>query len=284
MFLRGALMGFGSLVLTASLAWSADVVGPKAEGFKELTPSPTLSTDAKKRRDFEDQVRRIINGSTLTGSELVFDGYYTSYVFPQWTQTTETNLNLLPKERDKFVKNSLELSAKNPAAHARLIDLTLREQTKIVQDAAFHPAVRYNAILIIGLLNEVEPNRGSGVKQMPEPYVRALSTLTEELKKPGNNEAVRVGALLGVSRHLEWDNSKAPMSPAKMQAAVRDDIISELTSIVNTKLPPAGRSAEGQTWLRRRALEALGHAFALKVTPEFHTLLDGIISDDAEPI
>ena len=287
MFLRGAsgaLAGIGSFVLTATLAWGADVVGPKAEGFKELTPSKTLSTDAKKRRDFEDQVRRIINGSTLTGSELVFDGYFTSYVFPQWTQTTEANLNTLPKERDKFVKNSLELSAKNPAAHARLIDLTLREQAKIAQDAEFHPAVRYNAILLVGLLNEVEPNRGSGVKQMPEPYVRALSTLTEELKKPGNNEAVRIGALLGVSRHLEWDNSKAPMSPAKMQAAVRDDIISELTNIVNTKLPPAGRSAEGQTWLRRRALEALGHAYALKVVPEFHTLLDGIISDDAEPI
>src|SRR6185295_8018107 len=145
---------------------------------------------------------------------------------------------------------------------------THKKLTEIVQDTELHPAVRYNAILIIGLLNEAEPNRGTGVKQMPVPYVPALSTLVEELKKPGNNEAVRVGALLGVTRHLEWDNSKQAVA-AKIPPAMRTEAIAELTSIVSTKIPPAGRSAEGQTWLRRRALEALGHAYALKVEPEF---------------
>ena len=287
MLVRGATSaatGIGSLLVTAALVWGADVAGPAAEGFKTLPPNKTLSTDTKKRLEIDGLVRRIINGAPLTGNETIFDGYYASYLFPQWTQTTEANLNLLPKERDKFVKNSLELSAKNPAAHSRLVDLTHLKLSEIAQDPEFHPAVRYNAILIVGLLNETEPNRGTGVKQMPEPYIKALTTLMEELKKPGNNEAVRVGALLGVTRHLEWDNSKPAGAGNKIPPAMRTDAITELTSIVSTKVPPKGRSVEGQTWLRRRALEALGHAYALKVEPDFAKLLSGIITDDAEPI
>jgi hypothetical protein len=286
MFLRGACVaaaGIGALLLATAVARGADVAGPKAEGFKELPPNKFLSTDKKKQREYEDLVVKIVKGAApLAESEKIFDGYFASYLFPLWTQTTEKSLNDLPKERDRFVKNYLEMSAKNSAAHARLVDVTHKKLSEIVQDAELHPAVRYNAILIIGLLNEIEPNRGTGTKQMPVPYVPALSTLVEELKKPGNNEAVRVGALLGISRHLEWDNSKEAMT--RMQPPVRKEIIDELTSIVKTDIPPAGRSAEGQTWLRRRALEALGHANALAVDPGFTGLLDNIIKTDAEPI
>ncbi|MFN0021229.1 MAG: hypothetical protein ACKVP0_23520 [Pirellulaceae bacterium] len=287
MFVRGlgaaTAGGIGTLLVTASLVWGAEVGGPPAEGFKVLPPNKTLSTDIKKKNEIEGLVLRIIRGDSVTGNETIFDGYFASYLFPQWTQTTEKNLNDLPKQRDRFVKNFLELSAKNSVAHARLVDLTHTKLSEIAQNPEFHPAVRYNAILIIGLLNETEPNRGTGVKQMPEPYIKALTTLMEELKKPGNNEAVRVGALLGVARHLEWDNSKQAAA-AKIPPAMRTEAITELTSIVSTKIPPAGRSVEGQTWLRRRALEALGHANALKVEPEFAKILDDIITDDAEPI
>jgi hypothetical protein len=277
-----AAAGIGALLLTTALACGADVAGPKAEGFKELLPNKILSTDKKKQRDYEDQINRIVRGASLAENEKIFDGYFVTYVFPLWTQTTEKSLNELPKERDKFIRNYLEMSAKNPAAHARLVDITHKKLTEIVQDSELHPAVRYNAILIIGLLNEIEPNRGTGVKQMPEPYVPALSTLVEELKKPGNNEALRVGALLGVSRHLEWDNFKQAMG--KIKPDVRKEIVDELTSIVNTNVPPAGRSAEGQTWLRRRALEALRHANAVTVDPDFAILLDKIIGEDTEPM
>lgn len=277
--------GMGSLLVTAALVWGADPVGPAAEGFKTIPPNKTLSTDTKKRLEIEGLVRRIINGAPLTGNETIFDGYYASYLFPQWTQTTEEDLKALPKERDKFIKNSMELAgAKNPTAHSRLLDLSHTKLAEVAQDPAFHPAVRYNAILTVGLLNEAEPNRGTGIKQMPEPYIKALVTLLEELKKPGNNEAVRVGALLGVTRHLEWDNSKPVGSGKRIPPAMRNDAIAELTSIVNAKVPPAGRSMEGQTWLRRRALEALGQAYALKVEPDFAKLLSSIIGDDAEPI
>ncbi|MGI8980074.1 MAG: hypothetical protein ACR2FY_12695, partial [Pirellulaceae bacterium] len=284
--LRSILVGAYFLLLSA-VAIGADPAPPAAAGYKVL-PLPPIWGSKKKddlaiTKPIFDNVKKIIGGGSINGHEGSFEKYFQFVLFPQWTQTTEDNLNKLPKERDSFVRFSLEASSKNPAAHDLLVDVSHRELSKIAQDPGFHPAVRYNAILIVGLLNETEPNRGASGKQMPEPYIKALSTLTDELKKPGNNEAVRVGALLGVSRHLEWDNSKAAAG-TKIQPAVRNDIIDHLTGIVQTKIPPAGRSAEGQTWLRRRALEALGHAYALKVEGGFDKLLEGIITNDAEPI
>jgi hypothetical protein len=273
-------------LLVGAVAVGADPVGPAATVYKTL--NPPAKWGSKKREDIADtkpildNVKRIIGGGAFDGFEGSFEKYYALVLFPQWTQTTQENLNDLPKNRDNFIKYSLEASSKNEAAHALLVDVTHRELSKIVKDDAFHPAVRYNAILIIGFLNEKEPNRATGTRQTPVPYVPALSTLLEELKKPGNNEAVRVGALLGISRHLEWDNFKE--AATKMQAPVRKEIIDELNSIVNTNVPPAGRSAEGQTWLRRRALEALGHANAVAVDPGFTSLLEKIIKEDTEPI
>src|SRR6185436_16090183 len=105
----GITAGFGSLLLAAAFAYGADVEGPPAEGFKTLLPNKTLLTDKKKLRDVEGLVDKIIRGTSLTGNEAVFEAYFVTYLFPQWTQTTEKSLNLLPKERDKFLKD-VELS------------------------------------------------------------------------------------------------------------------------------------------------------------------------------
>lgn len=273
-----------TLFANLQIAQGADAVGPGGVAFKTLPINPAwLAKDKSTAKEIDGKIKKILADGSISGSETMFDNYFNQVVFARWTQIDEKQLNELPKERDKFLKNIVEASGKHSTVHARLVDLTHAELSKVVADEGFHPAVRYNAILIIGQLNEVEPNRGSGTKQMPEPFIKALSTLLDELKKPGNNEAVRVGALLGVSRHLEWDNAKAAMSPTKIQAAVRKDIVDELMSIVNTKASPAGRSLEGQVWLRRRALEALGHANA-QVTPAFAQLVEEIITDDAEPM
>ncbi len=101
----GSTSAIGFVLVTATLSWGADVAAPAAEGFKVLPPNKTLSTDTKKKNEIEGLVMRIIRGDSVTGNETIFDGYFASYLFPQWTQTTEKNLNDLPKQRDRFVKN-----------------------------------------------------------------------------------------------------------------------------------------------------------------------------------
>jgi hypothetical protein len=282
--LRSILAG-GFLLLSGAIACAVDPEPPAATGYKVL-PVPEnwrSKKDLPKVKPILDNVNKIMNsGGSISGYEGPFEKYFTLVVFPQWTQTTEENLNKLPKSRDVFLR-SLENSSKNPPAHTLLVDVTHRELSKIAQDPEFHPAVRYNAILVVGLLNETEPSRTSA-KQAPEPYSKALPTLMAELKKPDNNEAVRVGALMGVARHLEWDNAKPAGAANKIPPPLRGEVLAELTSIVSTKAPPTGRSPEGQTWLRRRALEALGNAFAQQLDASFAKLLDDIITNDSEPI
>ena len=58
-----AAAGIGALLLTTTLACGADVVGPKADGFKELPPNKILSADKKKQREYEDQILRIVRGA-----------------------------------------------------------------------------------------------------------------------------------------------------------------------------------------------------------------------------
>lgn len=48
--------------------------------------------------------------------------------------------------------------------------------TKIVQDPAYRPAARYDAMLIISSLNDVEPNNIGATPTLPEPTKAALQT------------------------------------------------------------------------------------------------------------
>ena len=109
----------GALLFIATLASGADVAGPAATGFKTKTISPYWVSKEKeektKARDIEANVRKIMAGAPIAGHETTFDNYFTLVLFPQWTQTTEENLNDLPKARDKFLKE-VELSGRNSDA------------------------------------------------------------------------------------------------------------------------------------------------------------------------
>src|SRR5687768_8148529 len=123
----GATLGVGSLLFATAITRGADVAGAAAPVYKTIAPSPLwLSTkleDKSRRRAIESNVQRIIGGESIVGFEGPFDNYFTLVLFPQWTQITEKSLNELPKERNGFLKD-VETSSRNPAAHARLVDLT----------------------------------------------------------------------------------------------------------------------------------------------------------------
>jgi hypothetical protein len=61
-----------------------------------------------------------------------------------------------------------------------------------------------------------------------------------------------VAALLGILRQLEWDEYRK--QTPRMAADARADIVKELIALAEATKPPAGRSLEGHTWMRRRAV------------------------------
>jgi hypothetical protein len=228
---------------------------------------------------------QILAGAPLNENRVQFDYYYTKMLLPNFTQTHEAGLSAIPEERQKLFRDHLEKSAANQDTHRYLVDLVYDFMVPVVQDN-YHPAVRYNAMLIISGLNDVDAVRVGAVKTTPEPMMRALTFIYEQFKKPENSDAIRVAALLGLVRHLEWDNFRGDVSaptPA-INPATRAAIVKDLLALAQQKDPPAGRSAEGHEWFRRRAIDGLIHANYYKVDAEVAAALDALLKDESESL
>lgn len=291
------LAGKFAIALVACLAvrvlWAqAPTAGPAipegqdARGYKVLIPVASLyGTPAAKAKAQQQMniARKTLSGEQpLAENRAQLENLYNLYYFPYLTQTGDNELKNLANERQNFLRD-LELSGRNPEAHNLLTSLALARLTPIVRDDKFHPAVRYNAMMIIGSLNDQEFLRGSGTPTLPVPMLRALPILLEEFRRPANPDSIKLAALLGLSRHLEWENEK-PQNAPPMPANLRQDVIKELLTLAQANQAPAGRDVAGHLWLRRRAVEALGHASAKKPNPEIAVALESLLKDDAQPV
>jgi hypothetical protein len=281
-------LGAWLLVWLVLAGWLVAVPGNHALGapgdaaeYKSLEAEilPALK-DAKTARNREREVRGILSGTTpLSGNETQFDEFFTKYLFPSWTLTSEASLSALAKEREKFLT---ELGRAVPQAHDRAVDLAFTHMVRFAKDPDLHPGSRYNAVLLLGALNAKEPDRSPGNKTNPEPLPKALPELVGLYKDAAQSDAVKVAALLGILRHLEWDSFRK-QSP-QMAEAAKTDIVSELIALAQATKPPAGRSEEGHTWMRRRAVEGLMFAALPGTTKQIADVIEKLIANKDEPI
>jgi hypothetical protein len=290
------LLALGGLTLAASAALAQGPAPPAvltdAKGFKYYAPyvDPTLKPiDAAKEkgkiRTAETLARRVLSGEApLAGNKTQFDFYYVRMLFPEFTQTTDAALKVLPLERQKFVTTQVAACDVRDV-HKYLVDLTFAQMKDIVV-GEFHPACRYNAMLIISGLNSVDAVTVGSDKKAPEPLLDALPFILEQYQKPENNDAIRMAALLGLVRHLEWDNYRGPVN-APTPAIVpqtRDAIVKELLALAAAIEPPQGREAAGHEWFRRRAIEGLTQANLNQVDPAVAALFEKLLKDESESL
>jgi hypothetical protein len=187
------------------------------------------------------KIREILrNGAFETDeAKTMFGDYYKRFVLPRWT-LPELRGSLV--EERKRLQDDLRLAGraeKPPAAHDELVALLLKCLTVFAKDN-YDPAVRVNAMLMIGELNTQEG-------RPPVPLVEALPVLVAALKDPQQLDAVRVAALVGLERHC----AAASQSGADLQAA--GQALAEIVGTPGKAAPPAG-----DAWIRKRAAEALG--------------------------
>jgi len=244
-------------------------------------PENASQFELKKTRVKNDILKHLRNELPLGPAEqLQVENYFNGFEFRVLTQTTPEDLEQLPKRRFDLFKLYI-LQCKQADNHQRLIDLTMAMMQQIVMDE-FHPLVRYNAMLIIGELNEQEVLRVGATPLPPEPYAAALPFMIERIEDPNTPDTVRVAALVGLVRHLEWEPFRAPSKP--IPAGTRTTMLNALVKLAEMKTPPANRTAEGQLWLRRRAIECLGLAGALTSTPQIITPVEKVLKDNTEPL
>ena len=253
-------------------------------GYKYQVPHESLSKGAKGKQNeirVRSTVRQILNGQLSLNepaNKLQFRSYFQQYLFP--LMTTEEGLKSIAKDRQDFFRDVQ--NAKNPDAHREIVDLTLASMMKIVQDN-YRPAARYNAMLIISSLNDQEANNIGVPQTLPEPMRAALPFILLQFQKPETPDAIRLAALLGLGRHLEWENYKEPPS-TMMPAAQRAEVIKSLTALAESKQPPPGRQPEAHNWLRRRAIEALSLGSLKKADPDIAATMDKLLKDESEPL
>ena len=244
------LSAVGALLLLACPTASAQPAAGAAAPAKTYLEFPVDHALSRMPQEVGLAMRA---GTFAPGQQEKFDKYYKRYVLSRWSEVD--NVPLLPRSRKSL---RLELSrAAGPNVHAHLVGLILKAmrlmatQQPTPDDPSLlscHPAVRYNAMLMIGYLNVTEAPRPG---QAPVPDPEALQELLKAIN-PGPNgpqlpEAVRAAALIGLIRHARI-GIPAAQQPAVEQAAMA------MIRLATTADP----ADQGKVWMRGQGAEVLG--------------------------
>lgn len=196
------------------------------------------------------EIRKILSGGEpLQGNEAKFKDFFLKGVFAEMASANK--LNEVGDLRRNFLRVYVR-SAKLPqaqAAYDRLNQLAVKAMTIFIA-GNYHPAVRYNAVLLLGQL-DAKPGSEFGLdKAPPVPLPAALPILIKAYEAGSLPDMVKIGAILGIQRHLKYRND----IPKDQLAAIAGDMY----KLAVEAAPPAGRTKEGHEWMRRQAIETLG--------------------------
>jgi hypothetical protein len=148
------------------------------------------------------EIRKILSGGEpLQGNEQKFEDFFMKGVFAEMASADK--LNEVGDLRRNFLRVYVR-GTKLPqaqAAYDKLNQLTLKAMPVFIA-RNFHPAVRYNAVLILGQL-DAKPGSEFGLdKAPPVPLPAALPILIKAYEAGSLPDLVKIGAILGIQRHL----------------------------------------------------------------------------------
>ncbi|MBI85292.1 MAG: hypothetical protein CMJ81_19025 [Planctomycetaceae bacterium] len=275
----------GLLLAALSTHVMADGPAYSSERFRdrELLRNKSLRN---KLRSTKDRVAR--GQSDFASNQESLDRYYSKFLFPMMTQTnaiervTSNPLGDLADHRRNLL---LDLkNAKSENFHAYLLKRLYSAMKHMVENEkqSYHPAVRYNAMLILGELNQKEEIPLGSNKSAPDPLPEALEFLRDQFVKENQVDSLRVAALVGILRHAELDRLREPPSQP-LSAADKLQIAKMLMPLLESQTPPPNRSMAGHVWMRRRCVEILA---ALRLTDEsgkVFSAVAGVFDEDGAP-
>lgn len=273
----GAVLGM--VMLTAGMA-----IGARQAQSQEYETQAPVNLDSRTEAEYKSKVAKALRGEEENNE--VLRNWFGRVLFPRMTQLNQ--LDKLPDLRREFLETYLARyysrdNDQSKKAHDYVVnELALKEMEKIA-NGRYHPAVRYNAMLLIGELNDKEMVRTAGAPAEPLPAALPVMALALVSKEPTQIDAVRVAALVGILRHAERESERE--IPA-FDEKTKNGLISIMLRIIDGAEPPGTRSPEGQLWMKRRAvnvLGALGDTGAPDATAPGGVVLgklDSILSDD----
>jgi hypothetical protein len=182
-----------------------------------------------------------------------FVDYFQKAFFPAMTRTAPMDLAKLGDLRGQLF-NQYILATSSPEVQSELTTIAYNALEPIIlsdpSQPPYHPAVRYNAVLMMGMLDE-QYARGAG-----RPLIRATAVLYRVIEGATTEKAypapLILGALLGLERHARLFRDQPPananavnvISTAALRIVMRDE-------------PIPGLSEDEHAWLRLRAASVL---------------------------
>lgn len=218
------------------------------------------------RRD-KNQVLRSLGAPTQAQRDALRK-YYVSHVFAGMTQPAALDDAMRFPNWRKEIVGDLEKLRGNSALYRYLRDDLCFKFLKQLVMGNYHPACRYNAALMIGMLNDQE-----GVRNTSTPYSVPLKQgrdfLIQVVRTKNMPDAVRIAALIGLRRHAEL-----------LAAAGSSDstMVRPLVDVIRAKVPTS--NADAAYWQKRVAIETLGAMGPGGAA----TVLSPVVSDENMPL
>lgn len=238
------------LIPCAAIALTA-LVMPKTVLAQEAAAKKynVLPFDPAMKRDLN--VPRILRGDDgwkITENpehRKYLEQYLNTYTFAE--MTLPENVQRLPELRQLFFKKIWQ--AKDSAAYQAVNQITHDTMLLLFNPSKnFHPAVQYNAILLLGEL-DVAPRTAGGRQEKPVAWPGALDWIIKCATATSLPDHIRAGALIGLKRQAEFG-----LTPNN-----RNSIADAALLVIQEKMPQGG-NREVHDWMRRRACEILGFA------------------------
>ncbi len=234
-----------------------------AQQFQILEPKINLNKSKVMSRAVAKALK---NSAAFQANSKVIDDYFNNFYFRR--MTLPTMLGELGKSREDLFK--LIRSAKVPAAQKHLTQLT-HNAMRAIAKGNFHPAVRYNAVLILGMLDEKVAS-GIGVKPVPLPAgAKELLELLEqdEFKGVKVPASVKLATLIGLQRHVRFG----------IDPQYADRVTKASLALIAQEEPPADLDPEVHHWMKCQAAKVLSRQFAAGPNAQVQAAFTGMIAD-----
>jgi hypothetical protein len=184
------------------------------------------------------------------------------------TQYSDAALAELGPSRDRIFKQLIP-QAGSSSTQQYLIDLTFNVARVLARDN-YHPAVRYNAVLMLGQLDQ---QLASGANP-PVPHAKATAELLELVEQDQFNkilvpESVKLGALVGLERHSSYG----------IDPALKDRLTKAMLKVMASPTPE-DVDKDVHDWLRSAAAMVLANQYKDGPTKEVQAALTALIANN----
>jgi hypothetical protein len=261
-------MALAALTLSM-LALTAAAPAARAQTYEQLQPKLSGAEANALRAKVLGVLRQ--TGALAPADQATLSSYFNGYFFPALTSLDPVALGELSERRGELLTQYLTARTPQPARD-QLVKLTLTAM-KAISTRNFHPGVRYNAALILGMLDARPAGTGANAAA-PQPLLEGTGALAVLLESDEINNVpvpspVKIAALVGLDRHtaLGVDASVAP----KITAAA--------LAVVNRTEAPEDISREVNDWMRSLAARVLANQSAAGFTPPVYDAFVKLIGD-----